>query len=475
MLRIKLVIPTIFYPKVQYVLDWLMQAWGVPIIITADNPHIVYQHTDFFQDESQALTLPFDTQYFDKKTPFECLDSSSFRLWVKKGHVEEDVDLIGSLYRLLTLLDESQISGNSRDKKGRFAITNLSLDIQERLQLPIADDQALYLKEKIIKKYPSCFQHAIPLWPNAKKFAVLITHDTDAIDVSHPLEVSFNLAKAFLRADKKRFGLAYEGVRSFFTKENLFFTFPDWFSCEHEKKLRSTFFLYASSDRWRHTKNINECRSTILSKRINWNYLRHMANKGWEFGFHCPITATNQVKQMAWGKQYIEEKLATNIYGVRHHYLSLDWYNPVSTLRLYEQAGFLYDSSIAFFDNFGFRAGTSYPYQPYDDEAECAMVLYEIPMVIMDSYFKSSEDALQGIQTVQQSLMKTGGVLNMNWHTETASDKYHYVGKLKQFCLVLSLLNSADVWFTTPMALIKHWQSRSLKIQRLAERTLSEV
>ncbi len=75
------------------------------------------------------------------------------------------------------------------------------------------------------------------------------------------------------------------------------------------------------------------------------------------------------------------EALAGPVHGQRYHYLRLDPHSNFATL---DSLGFLYDSTLGFADQPGFRAGIAQPFRPWDLEREQPLRLVEIPLAAMD-------------------------------------------------------------------------------------------
>ena len=67
--------------------------------------------------------------------------------------------------------------------------------------------------------------------------------------------------------------------------------------------------------------------------------------------------------------------------GVRYHYLRALYHE---TLPLLEQAGFTYDTTMAFAEHEGFRCGCSFPFRPYSLAEERPLDLVELPLAVMD-------------------------------------------------------------------------------------------
>ena len=68
-------------------------------------------------------------------------------------------------------------------------------------------------------------------------------------------------------------------------------------------------------------------------------------------------------------------------------------YDPVKSPSLLAAGGILVDSTCAFSDANGFRAGMAHPYQLWDLQADQPTNVLEIPLVFMDDVRGRSEEA----------------------------------------------------------------------------------
>jgi hypothetical protein len=244
------------------------------------------------------------------------------------------------------------------------------------------------------------------------------------------------------------------------------FGFGTWAEAERAAGLRSAFFLFG---RGKVRPDINDCRSTVFNRKVNWDLLRCLADDGWEFGLHPPIRAKDNIDEFIWGKEVLETRLNRSIHGLRHHYWALDWRRPHLTFRKHLSAGFHYDSSIIWRDDAGFRAGTCLPYRPFDPERGRALDIYELPTAVMDGHVISDggdvNAAVRRVQRIAESVREVGGMLILDWHTEAAVDDYCYRNLRTALARVLAELRArGDAWFVTPWELIRHWHERRLSL-----------
>jgi hypothetical protein len=463
-LRVVLSIPDAYVERAAYVFSVFGDQWGLPVSISRDpfaEDADVWYGAPAERDTRDALVLPFDHRLYDPACSCTVLDHDGVRLWSRPGVDVFSSDLVASSYRLLTLLDEGQVDPAARDRRGVFTAEALPPERRRTAALPVVDDQAAFLLARLESVRPGVTASGRPKWPGGKSYAVAITHDTDAITIGSPRELATNLTKFALRRDRRFAGMVRDGLRYMRNPTgNPLFGFPRWREVEDAQPLRSCFFLYAKVGPIKH--DVNNCKSSVVEQRIDWSELRRMHEDGWEFGFHAPINARLSLDPLARGKQWIEDRLGAPVNGVRHHYWALDWYEPHLTFRKHVNSGFRYDSSLAWRDISGFRAGTCHPFRPFDPGRCKPLDIYELPTCLMDGHALAGDaDPRQaaevGLETVDH-VRRLGGVAVLDWHTESACNRYVYRHHRTAFeAIVERVREDGDAWWATPWEIVQHW------------------
>jgi hypothetical protein len=469
MLNVILRVPVQIESRARYAFETLSTRWGVPVRFVeepAAGCNVVYGERK--QTDGCVPVLPCDARAYLPETDCTPLPYKSRMAWGPTGTSFERVDLIASVFRLLTFMDESRVPHTARDRRGIFTTGSLPEGRQEVVAEPLVENQAELLFESLCTAHPYLQRDRLPLWPNGKKYAFLLTHDTDAVTLGSAMEMAYNLGKAILRHDAISFRMFKDGFTHFGRPNaNPLFGFPQWDRIERQW-LRSCFYLFVRPNRLK--PDLNDCRSTVANQPVDWRILHSMADDGWEFGLHAPIHAKEHVWAWQQGKEFIEKQIGHPAKGLRHHYWALDWVQPHLTFRRHVQAGFQYDTSIAWKNSAGFRAGTCLPFQPFDLGTDRALDLYEVPTALMDGHIctprKLLDHAVGDGRALLDVIKRRGGVALLNWHTETACNDYHYAGALPVLLkLVERVLRESDVWLPTPRELVRHWHERRLRLQ----------
>jgi hypothetical protein len=467
-IRVALSVPDSFVARARYAFTVLATRWCVPVRFAAQarDADVCYA-TASASCPADVTWFRFDPELYDPRIPCRSVRDEHGRwLWCSSSPAgAERPDLVGGVFRLLTLLDESQIDEEHRDRRGIFRTHALPAGRAQVLDEPLVEHHAEALWEQLVRHAPERAAR-VPRWPQGKRFVVAPSHDVDAVQLGGPGELATNLAKAVLRRDPQRLQLFTLGARHLGRMpEDPYFAFAKWQEWEARRGLKSAFYVFHRPPGT--PRDVNDCKSSLAHRGADWDRLRRLADEGWEFGLHPSIHSKDTEGAFAASKAWIESKLERPVYGLRHHYWALDWRDPIATNRQHQQAGFRYDSSIAWRDRAGFRAGTALPYHPFDSACGRALDLVEIPCVLMDSHIlhdakgRRTEAAAAralGLAIVER-VRACGGVLTPNWHQESAFNRLHYDGYLEALDdLLQPLVDASDVWLATPDAVGEHWR-----------------
>lgn len=140
---------------------------------------------------------------------------------------------------------------------------------------------------------------------------------------------------------------------------------------------------------------------------------------GWELCLHGSYLSSRSPGQIAAERKILEEAFSVQIRGHRHHYLN---FHPSQLFSEVEAAGLQYDLSVGYNDRSGPRAGTLYPYKPYDIENGRPHSIWEIPFIFMDTtlattYRLQSNQILEHIQSHLPTRRACAAII---WHQEQA-------------------------------------------------------
>ena len=455
-LRILLDIPEEYRSRAEWVLSHASTVWGVPVDAAPSSPaaDVAYSATS----GSAPAAWRFDPSCYQPGGSFGVQSHGGALVWA--GGTESP-DLLGGIYRLLTLLDESSIPSEQRNALGVFNTAALPESRRAVLDRPLVEHHLDELWKLVMEVRPDL--QRVPRWPDGNRWACVITHDTDAVSLGRTRELAYNAAKLIVRREPVRLTMMLAGLRHRRAPiSDPYYGFPEWRSLEAARDVRSAFYLFVLPKGMR--RHVHDSRSSVTDPGIDLAPLREMADAGWEFGLHASIHTRTEPEGFRRSRELLEAHLDRPIHGLRHHYWALDWKRPWQTFHQHAAAGFRYDSSVAWRDVPGYRAGTSLPYRPWDPEQRRPIDLWELPAAIMDGHFLEhrSTGTEESVLSVIEETRSVGGMLVLNWHTESANQAFTRAGFRDAFERILTKVSEAgDAWITTPVQLLDHWETRA--------------
>ncbi len=471
MIRVEIDVPYIYRKKAKYIFSIFQNIWGLPIVFVTlsellDYVDIRYTNRTRNLTADKLINIPFDESLYSKKTQCLSITSQDYLLWLNAS--TRIFDLVASSYRLLNFFDETHIDSALRNSQGIFSVQSLPKSRRKVADQPLVEHQAEFLLEILLRLKPNLKDLVIPRWPKGKRYAVAVTHDTDSVNIGSPKELFKFTFQSISKRSLPHLYTLMDGLKHLNKiKGNPFLNFSNWIDYEEFNNEKSCFYL--SLKPLFVKKSINDCLTVIERGKIDLTSLKIAAKKQWEVGLHCPINSKDDTNEFIYGKQILEEILETPIYGLRHHYWSLDWFNPYLTFKKHIQARYLYDASIAWKGGPGFRAATCLPFQPYDPSENQVLNFYELPTCLVDAHIIKPNFSQLSILRKGFSILETverfGGVAVLDWHTESFYNKNIYKDYFDIFeILLFKIFKSKDVWLATPYEIIAWWIYRSEKL-----------
>jgi len=301
----------------------------------------------------------------------------------------------------------------------------------------------------------------IPLWPEGKKCAIGLSHDVDVPDryaiLKSPLFCkSKSLKWHFVTSFKKaKAMMEYAAGRG----PDDFWFFEDIMQEEAKYGFSSTFFFASVNqfDNWGSifdvAYNINE------SKFIK--ALRNIKERGFEIGLHASYNASINKDYFVFEKEKLENIAGVKVAGLRHH----RWHigkDPLRTLKMHEDVGFEYDSSVAFNDHIGFRRNIALPYYPWDETNKCMINVIQLPVFCMDGnlFYNPVENcnAIEELKGYVSTIKQSGGLGVIDWHVRASIPKNSkYLNWGKTYVKLLEFLSGDNEIWITNLGEINSW------------------
>ncbi|MHB8458856.1 MAG: polysaccharide deacetylase family protein [Candidatus Limnocylindrales bacterium] len=414
-------------------------------------PHLVYGTAEPHQNGFAIAERP--------STPFwGALLSGEVDPEATEGRIE--FDIVAAIATLLGDDLHADVGPDALDDHGRLTY-RASLPTQAGLgDRPIVNEYVAFVGAALKARLGV---EGSPSWPNGRRAAIGLSHDVDTPD-RYALLGSALRPWRFRRSPLSyvRGGLTMAVARSHDRDPDDFWLFDRVTESERAFGFRSTFFFATvpfHASRGSHvdvTYNVSEKRY----RRV----LRALSADGFEVGLHASYRAHERAEWMAAERARLSSIAGQPISGVRHHYWHLGP-DVAATLRSHEDAGFTYDSSIAFNDHIGFRRSVALPFNAFDAGLGRTLRTIELPTVAMDgSLFSASNDidsAVAAVDTLVDRIADVGGFGAVDWHIQAsypANPEYRVWG-LTYLEILRFLAARSDVWVDS-LGAIARWVSR---------------
>jgi hypothetical protein len=311
----------------------------------------------------------------------------------------------------------------------------------------------------------------IPPVPAGNSFTVCLTHDIDFIGIRQHrfdhtmwgflLRATVGALQRFFRGRvgpgdlARSWGAAISlPLVQLGLMKDYWLPFP-WY-LNVEKGLGATYYLIPFKRRAgdKVSSNHAERRASAYDVSDVSDWVGQLQQAGCEVGVHG-IDAWHSVENGKEERQRIDSVTGDSMTGIRMHWLLSD----ADTLRVLEEAGYDYDSTVGYNETPGYRAGTGQVYRPIG-----AKRLLELPMHIQDGalFFPQrldlSETAAWDLCATFINHARThGGVLTTIWHDRSHGPERFWGGF---YVRLVDELKKQDAWFGTGSEVVEWFRAR---------------
>ena len=357
----------------------------------------------------------------------------------------------------------------ARDQWECFAGTQSRLHALGVLERPLANEYAALLARRL-GAWAAARNAAIaplPLWPEGKRYAALLSHDVDEVRFGSLVEAARLLAlTSGPRSYALRAGLtqAARGLAGL-GRTDPYWNFERWVAAEESRGFRSSFFFCAPAPARRHEYDARY----RFGDRVDFEggrgtvsaLLARLAGRGFDIGLHGSYLSHRDGEDLARQRAQIEAASGRPAPGTRQHFLRFD---IARTWRAQEEAGFTYDSTLGYNEALGFRAGIAAPFAPWDAAAGRPHRLLELPLTMMDgTLFRTlGLDGARATERVQRHLgavAAAGGLAVLLWHPNYAWER-RFPGWWTAWEAALDRLAADGAWVASGREIADWWAKR---------------
>lgn len=334
-------------------------------------------------------------------------------------------DLVASAFVLLAAWDE--LTSPVRDAHGRFPYAASTFAAEPLLDIgrPPVDRYADIVRGLVDARLPALGRRPLepPRWGAGERFALALTHDVDDLRrwiLRGLLAGGSDLAAAAragrlprgqeVRGHLARLGLAREGLYG----TDPYRTIRTLLEGEERRGADSTFFVLPG-----HSHPNDGLQPEVYRRRVP-PLLALLATREREIGLHGNHRDAHDPAALRADRASLADRARVGVAGMRYHYLKCLYHDTLPTL---DDAGFGYDTSLAFAEHEGWRCGFSQPFHPYDVARERQLDLVELPLALMDSTLQepkyrglSLPEAREATLAIARRLRETGGGSAVLWH-----------------------------------------------------------
>lgn len=288
------------------------------------------------------------------------------------------------------------------------------------------------------------------IWPEGKKFAVSLSHNIEYWNFWTNEQLNGNKKNNSI----KRY--LNSQVRSFKHKiDKKFFYDPAKLIkkiIRKEKLLRtaSTFFILTKTDFPDERRNYfaDEHDFQQLVKLLKDASVNLYGSKEAGFQYHFLPTEMDRLSGFS-------------AHGFRVRYLNLNYQNLFSAL---EKGKVKYDSSMGFDEHIGYRAGISFPFQPYNLKDDRPFNLLEIPVVALDSSLMNQNKndhkrAKAKINRLIKISKEHNSHISVSWHTHHF-EKIDFPNWGRMYWKLLYYAKRNSAWLCSLDKMYNFWQNK---------------
>lgn len=341
-----------------------------------------------------------------------------------------NLDIFGAAFFMLSRYEE--LVESALDKHGRY--------LGERS----VACRAGFIDRPLIDEYCEILWTAIACtWPEAVRKS-LKPKKLISCDLDHPFTPKIGLRQLLLSLRNNFLGP--KKVLSIFDdigiwnlghkkKSDSNYDAIDWMMSENEKKGNQVTFYFISAK----IRTSLDGQFDIREPRMR-ALLRTIHQRGHEIGLHPSYMSYNNKNQLINEVKILreimaEEGIEQELVSSRQHYLRWD---PTITGIALNDAGIVYDSTLADPFRAGFRCGTCREFTMFDVVSRTVLNVIERPLVLMESSVIArrymnlgySDQALSTMKRIKQICYQFGGSFTLLWHNShllTDEDKRFYL------------------------------------------------
>lgn len=425
----KIQIPNNFLPERKYIIDTLFSEFlGLDYnveIYEQKNYKIILEGSIFLeiQDAFWSKIEENETYLHKKNIPQSIITAKNDffddeiiiiygdeKIQRRQNGIYCGIDIFASSFFMLTRWEEAVIE--QKDKHGRFPC-ELSLAQRHNFHYKAIVNEYVEMLWNMLKSL-GCRQKR-----KQRNFEIIPTHDIDEFRfISSAKEGLKHIAgDLWKRKNVKSAIFSAKNLLGFKNQRDIYDTFNFLMEISEKYRVKSHFYFIAGK------LGEADVKYNFLNAEVK-KTIDKIIQKGHIVGIHGSYSSYDNPAQ------FIEEisrfkQLGIDVSESRQHYLRL---KIPETWRILDNAGIKYDSSIAYTNDSGFRAGVCYQYPVFDIKKRKRLDLVERPLIFMETTtrFKhnTSENFFANLNFLKKAVKKYNGQFVFLWHNSNIKNYY---------------------------------------------------
>lgn len=317
-----------------------------------------------------------------------------------------------------------------------------------------------------------------PLWPKGYRFALILTHDVDHLDIRETLPLLFRSLKKATQAEDLNLAarltqIAKSAAKAVLRKpkrvQDMTGTLESSIRIENKLGVKSSYFftvfpvtklsrydcLYQTQD-----KVFFKGKETKLS-----DVICKLGDTGFDIGLHGSYFSAVDPQLLKQQKEHLERELEIPITTARQHWLH---FKMPLTPSLIAEAGIKADTTLGYNRNIGYRAGTGFPFYFYNYETKKKIPLLEVPMILQDGALignnaleYSPKTSLEIVKRFIDEAEDLEGCLTLLFHP----DIFLKSGMEDLYENAIRYALEKGAWVTDLKSVSSHWEKRLQKLE----------
>ncbi|NQY68447.1 MAG: hypothetical protein HRT72_12110 [Flavobacteriales bacterium] len=321
----------------------------------------------------------------------------------------------------------------------------------------------------LIKHLKKCLDNTfdlnkMPLWPQDKKCSIILSHDVDE-PIKHAPLFNYRLFPKSIKEIPRHYYHLLRLIVKYTLDKNIndFWLFDEIINLEKSYGFKSSFYFAVvnNRDEYAHEFDVDYKIHDKAFKPV----FEKIKKSGFEIGLHASFNAHLDDSRFQTEKNTLEKASGVKPIGLRHHYWNLGK-DYRKTLEAHNNAGFLYDTSIGFNFDIGYRNNSALPYPLIYSADKKTLNMIQIPPFCMDgNIFYKNLDVESGFKDIMKAIStikNCEGVGAIDWHVRTAIPKnkaFNNWGKL-YIKILEELSKDNEIWVTSGEEIYSWMKSR---------------